>query len=530
LKKPQYQKDTTAMELLTKERQQGNAKNTQSQRKLQAHLRQAVRTIERLRETIRVQAKREKKSHEKIEQLTIDAERLRMQQQEQRKTTEQADQLASFCNEMNLPNHSFGARMITLCVNLSRQMSFRLIPKTLKLVFETLGLSVACPSHDAIEHWCKRIGLDQINRSGDWCKEGIWIVDHSNQIGQEKVLVILGMPASKLPPPGQTLTLDQLDVLAIVPGKNWKRDDVRAVYREVAERCGTPRFVVCDGAVELRESVDVLQKPGKSVVVLRDFKHFAANRFEKLVGESERFKLFCSAMGTTRCQVQQTELAHLTPPSLKTKARFMNIEPVVRWAGLILFLLENPDHDAAGEVERSRLCKKFGWVASYRDEIASWARCCDLIDRSLGWVNSQGLNSRGGEELEAFLDSSGAWDEHSAEGRLRNALIDFVGCSAAQLKPGERCWQSSESIESAFGRYKCREFQHSRSGFTGLIVSLPTLLRRWTPDEVRGSLSRVKTKDVRAWIDNKIGQTVSGRRTRAYRIFQNASKTMKSAT
>ena len=48
----------------------------------------------------------------------------------------------------------------------------------------------------------------------DW----LWIVDHSNQIGQDKLLVVLGIRASDLPSPGQTLSLDQLTVLAIIPG------------------------------------------------------------------------------------------------------------------------------------------------------------------------------------------------------------------------------------------------------------------------------------------------------------------------
>jgi len=268
-----------------------------------------MRIIQRQRETMRRQTEREEKDRDRIDRLRSEVETLRMQQRERCQESTDADRIAAFCQEANLPDHSFGARMIALCVNLSRHMSFRLIGKALKIVFEALGLNIPCPAHDTIEHWCKRIGLDQIERRKNNHEDWLWIVDHSNQIGQEKILVILGLPASKLPPPGKTLTLDQLDVLAIVPGKRWNREDVRAVYQQVSQSSGIPRFVVCDGAVELRESVDVMEKTGKKVLVLRDFKHFAANRFEKLVSRSERFKSFCLATGATRCQVQQTEYA-----------------------------------------------------------------------------------------------------------------------------------------------------------------------------------------------------------------------------
>jgi hypothetical protein len=520
------------MKLSTKERQPCNPKLTRTLKNIQQRMRRITRVSERQREELRSQADDMKKAQKEIEQLKIENQRLCMKVRQQDGSCQAhhgSEQVERFCSERGIVNHTFGARMIALCVNLARQMSFRSVPRALKLIFETLGLSVRIPSHDAIEHWCKRIGLDQIKRSRRRRKDWLWIVDHSNQIGQEKVLVILGIPASRLPPLGQTLSLDQLEVLAIVPGKSWKRDDVREVYREVAERCGRPRFVVCDGAVELRETVDVLQNAGKGVVVLRDFKHFAANRFEKLVGKSERFKSFCSEMGKTRCQVQQTELAHLTPPSLKTKARFMNIAPVVRWARLILFLLEHRDDNAVADLDASRLSGKLGWVKSYRGDIASWARCCDLIDCSRGWINAHGLDSQSGVRLEEFLDSGRAWHNESVEGKLREDLIDFVHQSASQLEEGERAWQSSEAIESAFGRYKCREFQHSRSGFTGLIVSLPSMLRTWTPEQVRKSLGSVTNQDVREWIEEKIGRTVSGRRAQAYRSLHQATNNLKVA-
>jgi hypothetical protein len=453
----------------------------------------------------------------------------KLQQVQCESESQNNDTLRKFCNERGICNHTFGARMIALCVNLARNLSFRSIPKTMALVFEALGLSVKVPSHDSIRHWCKRVGLSQLKRPKHAHKDWLWIVDHSNQIGQEKVLVILGISASKLPPPDETLSLDQLEVLAIVPAKSWKRDDVRRVYREVAEHCGTPRFVVCDGAVELRETVDILEKPGRNVVVLRDFKHFAANRFEKLVGRTERFKSFCKQMGQTRCQVQQTELAHLTPPSLKTKARFMNITPIVRWATLALFVLDHPQVEATANVDTSRLEDKLGWAREYRDEIVAWSRCCELIETSLHWINTQGRCRQRGDRFEKYLSSKGDWSNGIPCRQLRSQLIEFVRQSACQLKAGERAWLSSESIESVFGLYKRREGQHSRSSFTGLVVSLPTMLRAWTAAEIRKSLKHVSNRDIHIWTEANIGSTVASLRAKAYKELAKSDRNFSAA-
>ncbi len=62
----------------------------------------------------------------------------------------------------------------------------------------------------------------------------------------------------------------------------------RRQYEKLAKRIGAPRYLLTDGAVELFESADVLEKPGEKLTVLRDMKHYAANVFEKLIGKEER--------------------------------------------------------------------------------------------------------------------------------------------------------------------------------------------------------------------------------------------------
>ena len=61
------------------------------------------------------------------------------------------------------------------------------------------------------------------------------------------------------------------------------------------------------------------------MIILGDFKHYAANVLKKIVGGSTQFARFTSQVGCTRSAIQQTELGHLTPPSPRPKARFMNL-------------------------------------------------------------------------------------------------------------------------------------------------------------------------------------------------------------
>ena len=47
------------------------------------------------------------------------------------------------------------------------------------------------------------------------------MVDHSNQIGPEKVMVALGVDAEAMPEPGKTLTHEDVRVLEVKPGDSW---------------------------------------------------------------------------------------------------------------------------------------------------------------------------------------------------------------------------------------------------------------------------------------------------------------------
>lgn len=456
----------------------------------------------------------------RVREMELEIELLKQQLRQSEDTPTSAP--AHFADP-NVFGHRFAASMVALCVNLASVMPFRTASKALQIVLVALDIRALIPDRETIVRWAKRLGVDKLKRNQTldrWKDHSdiIWIVDHSNQIGLQKTLVILALPASELPPEGQTLSLDALEVLLIEPAESWTRDDMRHVYRELADQVGRPRFVLCDGAVELREAVDVLNDKHHEVIVLRDFKHVAANRFESLIGRSEKFQAFVAEMGKTRSRIQQTELAHLNPPTLKHKARFMNVAPVIHWAEMILGVLADPEAAEAGITNMEKLRARLGWVRDFQNEIASWRRCSEVIGWSLAWINTQGLQRESGEQLASHLDQIRE-RRCPLSDRMTATLVEHVQSSASTLAADERSWLSSELLESVFGMYKRREGQQSRSGFTGLLATLPTLLCTWTAEQVRIALRRTSTKEAQQWITEKIGPTLQSKRAKALKHF-----------
>ncbi len=143
---------------------------------------------------------------------------------------------------------------------------------------------------------------------------------------------------------------------------------------------------------------------------------------------------------------------------------------------------------------------------------------CEVIGWSLAWINTQGLEQNSGELLHQHLERLRD-DRCELSDRMQEKLVAFVTSSASQLQSGERSWLSSESLESAFGLLKRREGQQSRSGFTGLITTLPALLRTWSAGEVRSALRRTSTKKLNEWVAKNVGATLWSRRARAFKHF-----------
>jgi hypothetical protein len=433
----------------------------------------------------------------------------------------QAQASCSLPPDPPLKGHRYGCRLIALAVNLARLVGLRASESVLKMVWQWLGVQQKIPHWTTIRGWLLRDGVAALKQPHETADDWVWLADHSNQIGQEKALAVLGVRASKLPPPGTALKHEDVRLLTIQPGMHWKRDDMASIYRLLADRYGTPRAVLCDGAVELREGAQSLQTRSPDMVVLQDFKHKAAIFLKGIVGAHPRFLEFHAHLGKTRSAVQQTELAHLTPPSPKPKARFMNLAASLTWATTVLWLLEHPEAKACALFSPQRLEEKLGWLRSFGAELAEWQACQAVVNAGLKFINEQGLYCGAGK---AIRQAMGVSSPGAASGRLAERIVAFVTEAEGRLKEGERLPMSTEILESTFSLYKQLERQHSKGGFTSLLASFGSLLRTATAETIRHAFSTTSVQDVRDWTRQNLCVTVTAKRQAAYKEARSATK------
>jgi len=479
-------------------------------------IQQFKRVLERHRDVIEEQRAQLAKKDAEIARLKSENARLRKQP-------------PILPEDRPLPRHEFGPKMISLCVNLARRIGLRAVPDILKMVLDWLGVHAKLPTWTAVRTWVLRVGVAAIKRPIELADDWIWMADHSNQIGPEKVLSILGLRASKMPPPGQALKHEDVRVLELRPGTSWKREDMAEAYDQMARQCGAPLALVVDGAVELREGAEILQKYGKNTIILGDFKHYAANILKKTIGSNERFAKFSTLLGRTRSAIQQTELAHFTPPSPKPKARFMNLAPTLRWAKMVSWQLSHPHSAARHGITAKRMNEKLGWLRGFRHDINSWDKCQKVASASITFINEQGLFKGVAIQLRDHLRTLRNSDDNDTEKatdanrKITACLLRFVRQSECKLAKGQRLPMSTEILESSFGLFKQLEGQHSKGGFTSLLASYGCLLHASTPEGIRHDFARVSVKDTQDWVSEKLGKTLASKRQTAYRETRNAA-------
>jgi hypothetical protein len=358
--------------------------------------------------------------------------------------------------------------------------------------------------------WLMRLGLAALTRPKAVAEDWAWLIDHSVQIGTCKCLVILGIRLSELPE-GRALGHRDLEPIALVPMAGSTKQAVAACLEEAAVRTGAPRAILDDHGADLHGGVEIFRAAHPGTVEVYDITHKAACLLKARLEGDERWGSYNTALGQAKVRVQQTELACLVPPSQRSKARFMNVGKLVDWGVETLALVDDPARLESLGITAARLRERLGWLEGYRAALGEWSGYQAVIDGALDFVRRRGLYIGAGFDLAAALPAA-----PGSAGELREELIHFVRCESLKARVGERLPGTTEVLESCLGKLKALEDGQSKSGFTGLVLSLGAMVSDWTAASVREALERCRVRDVLDWCRRRLGQSVQSQRRQAY--------------
>lgn len=411
-------------------------------------------------------------------------------------------------------SHGYGVDTICLFVRLvTHGVSLRGAARVMTLLTQAFAWPIDVPDWTTGRLWLMRLGHAMLTMPLPQADDWAWLIDHSVQIGQEKCLVILGIRLCDLPAAGECLEHRHLRLIALEPRKSWRGPDVADALEKTVARAGVPRVIVNDYGADLHGGVEIFRQSHSQTQEIYDIKHKAACLLKHRLEKDPRWADFQRRLGQTRCAVQQTDLAFLTPPHPKTKARFMNLQPQLEWADGVLDLLRQPPAQVLAWTTAERLQEKLGWLHEFAGASEEWSQWQRLINIAVEHVNRHGITRQSAKAVYRLMPRPFT---HASSNELANDLVRFLGSQGKQTRRGERFPGSTEVLESCFGRMKELEKQQARGGFTSLLISFGALLAETTTAAIKTAMEHSRTKDVYEWCREHLGTTLFGKRKLAF--------------
>jgi hypothetical protein len=357
--------------------------------------------------------------------------------------------------------------------------------------------SFAVPSFSTIRSWLLRVGYYALTRPLGRTTPWLWLVDHTIQIGTQKMLVILGCPMDQVPFGQRALQLSDLQLVALVPMEKSNAALVEAELDRAARRTGAPRLIVSDQGSELRKGIADFQSWYPRTAYVPDVAHYGATLLERAWDDSPRWQQFIKDLQNTSSKLRQTKSAYLLAPRMRPKARFMNVAVQLRFARRVLKHLD-------GEAAHAKATEYYGWLKDYREDLAVWLREHGLVQTTIELVRVEGLHADTRTLLEAAWGAIGT--RHSTV-RIAERLRAYVSNHQPQAQ-AERYVASTEILESSFGKLKRIEGQQSQDGMTGLVLVLGAMVGTSSETDLKDALEATPQKKIDNWVGRVLGQSM----------------------
>ena len=279
-------------------------------------------------------------------------------------------------------------------------IGFRAISRVLSILAPYLGIEGKTPCHQTIINWVTRYSFAKIwtytgppslaIENDKFINGAIWIIDESIGLGIGKILTILELRIDhhrthKGPP-----TLGDVKCVAISVAPSWTGESIADFLQQVIQVTGKPASFLKDGGTNLQKGVRLLNERGVFCHSIDDVSHVVANLLKKEYTKHPSYEAFVSICGQASKKMKQTLLAPLTPPKISTKARFMNIHRLVKWAELIL--KHSPRGRASEGSIISKLRKSLGKLSEHRQFIRCFLRDARSLLKCQEVLKTKGLS------------------------------------------------------------------------------------------------------------------------------------------
>ena len=389
-------------------------------------------------------------------------------------------------NRTRISRHRYSAEVILLglAMHVIHNVSLRAVSGTLKRLGELQGFNFSRLSATTIRDWCMRFGLYYLSHRSTGGNYAL-IIDESVSIGQEKILLILGVPLSDQYSRIAPLNMQEVEVLHVGSRTSWKGCEMSSIIdRWRFDSGATVAYAISDGASNLKNGLNLSKIPW-----VYDCSHVISNQIQKMFEKDEQLSTLVKHINTTRTLWPSSQWAPYMPPCMRKKARFHQILSLHVWAEKML------DHyeQLPGPVQSQLV-----YLKEYKDLIRTFKTISVLMEIFCGIFKAKGinLNTIGLWHKQADIVCQNLTTHTSQIFTFKNTMDEYLHQTWLSLSQHDQILCCSDVIESMFGKYKNKAGAQMISAD---ILKIAAFSQKMDIEKVRQAMTSTSNMDVSIW-------------------------------
>ncbi|MGB0897541.1 MAG: hypothetical protein ACPGRW_09495 [Flavobacteriaceae bacterium] len=410
-----------------------------------------------------------------------------------------------YCNLERL-HYGLSYVELSLRLKLEANVSFRGISQSHAIYEEVLGISVSGLHHSTVIQWVKRLGYYELRKPKPKSSNWVLIVDESVMIGQAKLLNIYGIP-SEFIPSTRALELRDLYSLHVECRTSWTGEAIAEVIEQLDISIS---YIVSDNGNNLRKAYKLCQIPHIS-----DITHYVALAFKQILATSTAYTSLSNELGKMRRTGVLSKKAHILPPNQRTKARFQNIDLLIKWLKKALWHNNNATQSLLSESEKKALV----WVKSYGLFSEELQHFYDIRQLTFRYLKQRHYTPTVIEELkEQLLSFRKKASKYSIV--FIQKIEAYLDRYKGLLHTHSKLLCCSDVIESSFGKLKNMLSLNSMCGFTDISMALAAFCNDLSPLEISKAMNFATWKEVYAFCKKRFTTSIFVKKQAFNKIYE----------
>ena len=230
---------------------------------------------------------------------------------------------------------------------------------------------------------------------------------------------------------------------------------------------------------------------------------FTKKEFE----QTKSYKKFTKLISDGSARIRNTDIAFLTPPKLRNKARFQNVSRLGKWGEKMMEHFNIRGRAKKGSIlEKLRLA--FPTFNRLKPFILNFSKTTSVTSQIMEKLKNRGLEQSTYDDCKLMLK------ELPKSSQTAKSLRDWLD---RHLKIQQQLGSfpmpiSSDIIESLFGKFKYTIEKSPQSDMNHSILIIPLLCGKISEAKIANALNSVSQKELEKWKEKHIGKTMRMKR------------------